>query len=165
MGGIHGVVFPTLVWMSQPHLHADIPSLFLLCLAGFPNTSHMPQAASQPTCLRKTALLFPATPLPLRMITCCRETSAITVWKTDACQVSHATSFPCHVISRHEPCWWCHGSSPALHLLGQAPGYGWCRGMIWYKRCSPCTRPTTPPEIRYQKDNNPCSWHGRILFP
>lgn len=51
VGGIHGAVFPTLVWMSQPHLRADIPSLFLLRLAGFPNASRMPQAGSQPAYL------------------------------------------------------------------------------------------------------------------
>ena len=135
----------------------------------FSNTYHTPRAASQPTCLRKTDLLLPATPSPLRMITRCQETSAITVWKTDACQVSHATGFPCRVLSQHGPCCPWHGPAPALHLLGQhrhpVGGVAWPSAGDAPLVHHPLQHPFTPPENWYWRDNSSYSWLRRILFP
>lgn len=162
-------------WCGFPHPcsaePASSPSLLSFSWAwqAFSNAYHMPQAGGQPTCLRKTDLLFPATPWPLRMITRCQETSAITVWKIDACQVSRGTGFPCHVLSQHGPCCRCCGPTPALHLPGRALGpvgaVAWPGAEDAPLACDPARYPFTPPETWYRRENDPCSWHGRILFP
>lgn len=110
-------------WCGFPHPCSDDPASSPSFLKPI---SHA-WAASQPTCLRKTELLLPTTPWALRTITHCRETSAITVWKADACQISHAANFPCCIPSRHRSCCRCH----ALVLLGTPRHQDLVGAMAW----------------------------------
>lgn len=122
-------------WCGCPHPCSDDPASSSRWYSFLKPISHA-WAASQPTCLRKTELLLPATPWALRMITHCWETSAITVWKADACQIPHATIFPCLILSQHRSCCRCHDPDPARHLPG------WCHGMAQCRRCSSYMWPT-----------------------
>lgn len=146
-------------WCGFPHPCSDDPASSPRWYSFLQPISHA-WAASQPTCLRQTELLLPATPWAPRMITHCRETSAVTVWKADTSHISHAATFPCCCMpSQHRSYCRCHGPDPAWHLPGTKIWLVPWQNPAWEMLLLPVTHqqhPFTPPQNWY---------HGRILFP